>query len=320
MGRVWTRWLMVLVGVAVFLAYAAAALGGYYLLSWLFAEPPDLLAALAIVAAFTVVAGYLSYRFGTRRLLRGLGARELPRNRVPSVYRRLDRLCSQMDVSPPPILVADVGAPNALSLGGPNRGVIVLDRRLLRLLTIDELEGILAHELAHMESYDTFLQTLAVSTMRSLAGLLSLLLLPLVLLLHGTDRALAWVRGRPTDRRPGWAGRARLAVEALAGVLLSVLTLVFLAHSRRREFRADNRAADVTGKPVALARALSKIHRATNPNWGLQSLLYIHGDEQSEDTLRRWFSTHPPIEDRVEQLIERAEARTRSHHIGRLRP
>lgn len=320
MRRLWARWLMVLVGIAVFVAYAAAALGGYLLLTWLFADPPDLLVALGVVVVLTVGTGYLSYRFGTRRLLSGLHPRELPRERAPAVYRRLDRLCTTMHVSPPPILVADLGAPNALSLGGPSRGVIVLDRSLLRLLTIDELEGILAHELAHMEGYDTFLQTLAVSMMRSLAGLVSLVLLPVVLLLHGTDRALAWVRGRPTDQRVGFAGRLRMAIEALVGVLLSVLTLVFLAHSRRREFRADERAATVTGSPVALARALSKIHRAANPDWGLQSLLYIHGDEQDNDGLTRLFSTHPPIEDRVAALLDSAAVTPRNQYVGRLRP
>ncbi|MFC7133307.1 MULTISPECIES: M48 family metalloprotease [Salinibaculum] len=319
MRRFWVRALMALVGIAVFVVYGSAAIGGYLLLSWLFAEPPDLLTALGIVAALTVVAGYLSYRFGTARLLGGLHVRELPRSRAPEVYRRLDRLCGEMDVTPPPLLVADLGAPNALSLGGPRRGTLVVDRSLLGLLTIDELEGILAHELAHMETYDTFLQTLAVSTMRSLAGLLSLFLLPLVLVLHGTDRALAWVRGRPTDRRPGLAGRLRRGVEMLVGVLLSVATLAFLAYSRRREFRADERAAEVTGKPVALARALSKIQRATDPTWGLRSLLYIHGDEQ-DDSLRRLFSTHPPVEDRVDRLVERAGQPVDAQYVGRLWP
>jgi heat shock protein HtpX len=225
-----------------------------------------------------------------------------------------------MDVEQPPLLVADLGAPNALSLGGPDRGVIVLDRSLFSLLTIDELEGILAHELAHIESSDAFLQTLTVSMMRSLASLFSLVLLPVVLLLHGLDRAVAWIRGRPTDPRPGWAGRLRLAMEAPVGVLLSVLTLVFLAHSRRREFRADDRAATVTGRPVALARALSKIYRAANPDWGLRSLLTIHGDERGEDGMRRLFSTHPPIEERVQALLDSAGYEPTQQYVGRLRP
>lgn len=298
---------MVFVGVAVFVVYASAAYGGYLLLAWLFADIGDVGLALAVVAGLTVLTGYLSYRFGSARLLAGLRAREVPRSRAPAVYRRLDRLGNEMAVEPPRLLVADLGAPNALSLGGPTRGVVILDRRLFQLLTIDELEAILAHELAHMESYDTFVQTLAASTMRTVAGLVSLVLLPVLLLFYGLDRASAWVSGRPARQRSGLAGRLRTSVELLVALLLSVVTLVVLAHSRRREFSADSRAADATGNPAALARALTKIHRATNPEWSVRSLLYIHGDESDTEGLRRLLSTHPPIEERVDRLLTRVD-------------
>lgn len=318
MRRLWVRGLMMLVGIAVFTVYAGAALAGYLLLTWLFAEPPDLLSALALVVVFTVLTAYLSYRFGTARLLANLSAVELPRGRAPALHRRLDRLCLEMDVSRPPVLVADLGVPNALSLGGPREGVIVLDRSLLSLLTLEELEGIVAHELAHMESFDTFVQTLAVSLMRSVAGLLSLLLLPVSLLLYGIDRATAWIAGRPADDRRGLTDRLQRSIFATVGLLLSVATLLFLAHSRRREFAADSRAAKVTGNPVALARALSKIHRATNPEWGLRSLLYIHGEDREDDGPSRLLSTHPPIGDRIERLLEATDRHTR--YVDRLRP
>jgi heat shock protein HtpX len=318
MARLWVRAVMVLVGVAVFVVYATAALGGYLLLTWLFAKPPDLLTGLLAVGLFTVGAAYLSYRFGTRQLLSSLQAVELPRQHSPALYRRLDRLSMAMDVTQPPVLVADLGVPNALSLGGPREGVVVLDRSLLSLLTIDELEGILAHELAHMESYDTFVQTLAVSLLRSLAGFVTLLLLPLLLLLHGIDRAMAWILGRPADRRPGLAGLLKGGIQTLVSLLLGVGTLLFLAYSRRREFAADGRAAEVTGKPAALARALSKIDRATGPESGLQSMLYIHGDEQKTDGIRRLLSTHPPVDDRVQELLEQETQRRRNYYIDRL--
>ena len=319
MRRLLVRWVMVLVGVAVFAVYAAAALGGYLLLSWLFTSPPDVLTGALVIAVFTVVGGYLSYRFGTQRLLAALQAVELPRQHSPALYRRLDRLSLTMDVTQPPVLVADLGVPNALSLGGPREGVVVLDQSLLSLLTIDELEGILAHELAHMEQYDTFVQTLAVSLLRSLAGVFTLLLLPVLLLLQGIDRAFAWMLGRPTDRRPGLAGLLRRSIETVVGLLLSVVALLFLAYSRRREFAADSRAADVTGRPVALARALSKIDRATSPERGLHSLLYIHGDEQEADGLQRLLSTHPPIDDRVSRLLAAEERLRQNRYVDRLR-
>lgn len=320
MRRLWVRGFMVLVGMAVFAVYTAAAVGGYLLLTWLFAEPPDLLTGLIAVVVFTVAVAYLSYRYGTRQMLSNIEAVELPHRRSPALYRRLERLSLAMDVNQPPILVADLGVPNALSLGGPREGVVVLDRTLLSLLTIDELEGILAHELAHMERYDTFVQTVVVSLIRSFAGILMLLLAPVLLLLHGIDRATAWVLGRPTSRRAGLAGVLKRSIEMLVGLLLSVGTLLFLAYSRRREFGADSRAADVTGNPVALARALSKIHRATSPGPGFRSLLYVHGDENEEDGLRRLLSTHPPIEARVEKLLDSANRTRRNHYVDQLRP
>lgn len=89
-------------------------------------------------------------------------------------------------------------------------------------------------------------------------------------------------------------------------VVFLVLTLVIRAHSRHREFAADDRAAEVTGRPLALARALTKIDRVSDPDWGLLSPLYTHGDE--DNGLGRLFSTHPTTDDRVERLLASARA------------
>jgi heat shock protein HtpX len=69
---------------------------------------------------------------------------------------------------------------------------------------------------------------------------------------------------------------------------------------------------------VALARALSKLHRATAPQEGLLSVLYTHDEPRERD--RRWLSTHPPIEDRIDRLVERGDHAGQRHHIGRIRP
>jgi len=319
MGRLLLRAIMVLVGLAVLAVYTAGAFAGYLVLRWLFADPPSFGVVLAAFVAIVLVGGYAGYRLGTIRLLASLDAVELPRGRTPEVYRRLERLCVDTDVTQPPLLVAKLGAPNALSIGGPRRGAIVLDPQLFRLLTIDELEGVLAHELAHMEAYDTFINTTVLTAVRSVVGIVFVLLFPVVLLLVGLDRASAWFAGRPRRGGVGLAGLFQLGVGVLLGIVLSVVTLAFLAHSRNQEYAADRRAAELTGKPVALARALSKIHRAMSPPRGLLSLFYIHGDER-EDELRRWLSTHPPIERRVERLLAMAGRPAGHHHVGRIRP
>lgn len=125
-------------------------------------------------------------------------------------------------------------------------------------------------------------------------------ILPFVLLLSGISRAAAWIRGRPTAVGDG-GPFGRLLSGAVGLVLLGLLVLV-RAHSRRREFAADDRAIELTGRPAALARALWKIERASAPS-GLLAHLYVHGDEEA---LIDWLSTHPSMDDRIDRLAGRA--------------
>jgi heat shock protein HtpX len=290
-----------LVGLVILAAYTAVALAGLAVLRWLAANPPGLVPAVLAFAVGVVITAYLGYRAGTVRLVASLQARELSRGRAPELHRRLDAMVDTMDIGKPPLLVADLGAANALSLGGPRRGAVVLDRSLLQLLTVDELEGVLAHELAHVEGYDALLNTLAITVVRSVAGLVSLPLLPVLVFVAGLDRAAGWFAGRPGER-PGLVGLFRWALTLTVGALLSPFTLGYLAYSRRQEYAADRRAADVTGRPAALARGLVKIHRANDPLNGLLSVLYTHEEEDRHELL----STHPPLDRRVDRLLERS--------------
>lgn len=292
---------MVVVGIATLLVYTAIALAGFQLLQWVAANQPNPLVVVGIFAVVALVGAYLGYRRGVVQLAASLNATELPRHRAPELYQRLDSLCAQMSVEQPPLLLTDLDSPNALSVGGPRRGAIVIDRGLLSLLTLDELEGILAHELAHMEQYDTFLNTLAITVTRLLVGLVYLFLLPMLLLLVGIDRATDWIAGEPRRRGVGLAGLFQYGISLVLAGLLSVFTLLFLAHSRRQEYRADQRAVSVTNNPRALARALSKIHRATEHNRGLASLLYTHDDQRRQR--HPLLSTHPPLDDRIDRLL-----------------
>jgi heat shock protein HtpX len=210
-----------------------------------------------------------------------------------------------MDATRPRLLVARMAAPNAMALGGIRDGAIVLDRSLLGLLTADELETLLAHELAHLQSRDSLVQTIAFSAGQSLVWVVVALALPFVLVGAGLRRALDWLGGRPPARPFSPVAEFRHRVGQVVMLGFVALTLLLLAHSRRREFAADDRAADVTGKPLALARALRKIERETEPRWAMTTPLYVHGDE--EGRLTRLLSTHPAMDERVERLVERAD-------------
>lgn len=306
MRRIGVRIVMTSIGVMLLIFYLSAALLAYQALTMLWRSRPDPTTAIVIVGVFTIAFGYLSYRFGTARLIASLDALELPREHAPGVYRRLDRLCERTTVAPPKLLIARLSAPNALAIGG-GRNAIVLDAMLLRLLDADELEAVLAHELAHLESRDSLIQTLAYTAVRTVVGVANLFVLPIVLLLTGVARAVAWIAGRPTAWPHNPIGRVRLRLGQLIVLVLVMLTLVVFAHSRRREYAADDRAVAITGNPMALARALAKIQRASDPSWRLRSPLYIHGDE--EGILLRLLSTHPSMDDRIDRLIERANRR-----------
>ncbi|MFB6095755.1 MAG: M48 family metallopeptidase [Haloferacaceae archaeon] len=306
MGRLAVRAFMALVGLSLLAFYGLAALLVYQFLAAAWAARPPLPTAVVVVVVATVAFGYLSYRFGTGRLLASLDASPLSRERAPGLHRMVDRLTEEMNLSRPDVRVARMASPNALALGSTGTGVLVLDAGLFRLLDGDELEAIVAHELAHLEGYDSLVQTLAFSAVRTVVGLLVLVLFPLLLLVGGLARATAWIQGRPFDHGNA-AARVRTGIARLVALVFVGLTVVVRAHSRRREYAADDRAVAVTGNPGALARALTKIDRVGESRWGLLSPLYTH-DERDRGRLSELLSTHPPIERRVERLRERAEA------------
>lgn len=305
MRRVGLRLLMVLTGLVLLCIYLLAAVAGYRLLLVVWEQRPDPTLLVAYFLVVTFVVGYLSHRFGTVGLLRELDARELSRRESPELYRRVDALADSFDVSAPVLQVGRLDAPNALGLSVRGTPVIVLDGGLFELLSADELEAVIAHELAHLEGRHGLLQTLGYTVVRTLGGLLFLCLLPLGLLVGGLLRAFSWLRGRPPRPFGVHLARVQRRVAQIVVLLFFSLTLLLRAHSRRREYVADDRAVEATGKPLALARALVKIKRASTPGWGVLSPLYIHGDE--EGLLTRLLATHPPLEERVERLVEKAD-------------
>jgi heat shock protein HtpX len=305
MRRFGLRVLMALTGVALLAIYLLAAAAGYRLLLAIWELRPDPARLVAYFLVVTLVIGYLSHRFGTTGLLRELETRELTRRESPNLYARVDDLIEEFDVSDVSLHVGRLDAPNALGLGTARGGVIVLDYGLFELLSAAELEAVIAHELAHLESRDSLLQTLGYTVVRTIGGLLFLCLLPLGFLVGGIVRALSWLRGRPPRPFGVHLARVQIVVLQVVVLLLFGLTLVLRAHSRRREFAADDRAVEATGRPLAMARALVKIKRAATSGWGVLSPLYTHGDE--EGLLIRLLATHPPLEDRVERLAEKAD-------------
>ncbi|WP_144921906.1 M48 family metallopeptidase [Halorubrum salsamenti] len=312
MSRLAFRAVAAVVGVAVLAAYLTAALLVADALRFLWAARPDLPVLLALLAATTVGSAYLSYRIGTAQILANLEGERVPRKRAPDLHRRVDALAARMDVDRPDLYVTDARTPNAFAVGGGSgSGALVVDRSLFRVLSAREVEAIVAHELAHLEGNDGFALAMADGVGRALVGFATVLALPALLALSGLAVGSAWIRGRPGDRSGPFARLHRALANALfAGFVLA--TLVARSRSRKREFAADDRAAEVTGDPVALARALRRIERAAEPSWPFAPLSTY---KRTEDPAERWLSTHPSIDERVERLRRHAAERGPTRRI-----
>lgn len=298
------RLLMAVVGLFSLLVYLVAAYVGYLLLLPVWDSRPSPLIAALVALGTAIALGVVNYWAATARLKRSLDAVELSRARASEIYRRLDTLVNQMDVETPTLLLAELPVPNAFAIGS-GTGTIVVDRRLFRLLSTEEFEGLLAHELAHLETRDALVQTVGYSLVQTLIGLIGLMLFPIVVLTGGIARSFALLRGDPSSWSRSWLGRAqRYSLQVVAGLGFAV-TLLILGYSRRRELAADDRAVEITGNPVGLARALAKIEQASKPEPGLLRRLYVHSEADGE--LSRLLSTHPPTDERIRRLRERAQ-------------
>ncbi|MDS0259953.1 M48 family metalloprotease [Haloarcula sp. S1CR25-12] len=297
------RFVLATVGLGSLVVYLLVGVVAYRFLLLVWAQRPPTAVVVATVLGTALLFGVVSYWTGTARLKRSLDAVLLPRSRAPALYRRYDRLTDRMRAGEPSLLVARLPVPNAFAVGGPG-GAIVVDRRLFALLSLDEMETLLAHELAHFERRDALVQTLGYSLTQSLVGLVGIALFPVIVVTGGIARALALLRGNPESWSRSWLGRAQRGALGAVALLGFAVTLLVLSYSRRREWAADDRAATVTGNPLALARALRKIERASTPDMGPLTPLYVHGTE--DNPLSKLLSTHPPMGDRVARLKQMA--------------
>jgi heat shock protein HtpX len=236
---------------------------------------------LPIVLVGTVGFAGFQYIVGKKVALWSAGAEELPADRYPEVHRSVERIAGDMGLEKPRLMVADMGIPNAFAVGRRGAGVVVVSEQLLRLLDHDELEGVLAHELAHIDNRDVVMMVMG----QSVASMLGL----------AAYFAIAFSRD---------GGIGNIILGYLASVLVQMVAMVFvLAISRYREYVADADAARHVGGD-AMARALEKISAASGQSDAELddnvAALCISGGDRS--ALQRLFATHPPMEKRVDAV------------------
>lgn len=227
--------------------------------------------------------------------MKAMRAREVGPEEAPELHAMIDRLCALADMPKPRVGIADTDLPNAFATGrSPSRSVVCVTTGILRRLSAEELEGVLAHELSHVANRDVLVMTAAASA-GILAGMVS----------QGSQYGAMFGAGRRDNNNgvPIWVVTLviSLVAYAVSFVLLRIL-------SRYRELCADRAGAYLTLKPQALASALQKItgEMAAIPQKDLRSTqamnAFFIAPAISGATFTTLTATHPPLEQRLEQL------------------
>ena len=234
--------------------------------------------------------------------MKAMGAREVSPEQAPELHGMIDRLCALADMPKPRVGIADTDLPNAFATGrSPQRSVVVVTTGILKRLDAEELEGVLAHELSHVAHRDVLVMTVA-SSAGIIAGMLT----------RGAQYGAIFGGGRRDNNNSGLPVWLVVLVVSLVTYAVSFLLLKLL--SRYRELSADRAGAYLTMKPEALASALQKITGEINtiPDRDLRASqpmnAFFIAPAVSGVSLRTLTSTHPTLEQRLEQLAKiRAE-------------
>jgi len=233
--------------------------------------------------------------------LKAMGAREVTPEEAPELHGVIDRLCALADMPKPRVAIAYTDLPNAFATGrSPSRSAVCVTTGILDRLTAEEMEGVLAHELSHVAHRDVLVMTLA-SSAGIIAGMAARGAQYGAIFGGGGDRR----DNRDNDGPPLWliALVVSLVVYAISFFLIKLL-------SRYRELCADRAGAFLTQKPGALASALTKItgEIAAIPTQDLRSAqpmnAFFIAPAISGATLKTLTSTHPSLEERLQQLAE----------------
>lgn len=264
--------------------------------------------AAVVATLFGGVSSWLGLRFGDRAVLAASGARPVQTNDPQA--RVLMNVVTEMSIASglpmPKVYVLDDPDPNAFATGrDPEHASVAVTTGLLMVMSRDELQGVIAHEMSHVRNYD-------IRTMTIIAALLGAVLLlsewGLRIRLHGGGRS------SDSDRGSGLSGPLALIVFVLwlVGMVLAPLIgqLLATAVSRNREYLADASGAELTRNPMGLANALRKLHAASGPtariHRGTAHLCITDPLERKLNDKQGFvadlFATHPPIDERISRL------------------
>ncbi|HEX2077426.1 MAG TPA: zinc metalloprotease HtpX [Longimicrobium sp.] len=241
---------------------------------------------MVMALVFAALMNVVMYWASARMVLRMYGAQPLTRDEAPELYDMVDRLRQRAGLPMPTLAIAPHEQPNAFATGrNPENAVVCVTQGLLQLVPRDELEGVIAHELAHIKNRDMLLQTVTAT----LAGAISNL----------ANFGLFFGGGDEDDNPFAAIGMAILA--PIAAMIIQ------MAISRQREFKADAVGAQISGRPMGLANALRRLEAGARAlpmhvSPAAAPLAQVNPLAAHGGGIGRLFSTHPPTEERVARL------------------
>jgi heat shock protein HtpX len=265
-------------------------------LGWIFSQAFDSPLILYIAVFFAFFQSFVSYWYSDKIVLAMNRARPIEKKDNPELYRIVENLCIVAGLPMPKIYIIDEDQPNAFATGrDKEHAVVAVTRGLLERLEKAELEGVIAHELAHIGNKDMLLQTITVT----LVGFV-------VILSDWFWRMSFWGIGRRDDERNNTSSIFAILATVVAILAPLAAQLIHFAISRKREFLADATGALITRYPEGLARALEKIAsypRSMKVASNATAHLFIVNPFRGSK-IANLFSTHPPIEERIKALRE----------------
>ncbi|MET4640327.1 zinc metalloprotease HtpX [Streptomyces sp. NBC_01724] len=250
--------------------------------------------AWPIILIFTGGLFIAQFWFSDRIAAFSMGAREVTPEEAPELHGTIDRICALADMPKPRVAIARTDVPNAFATGrGEKSALVCATTGLLRRLEPEELEGVLAHEMSHVAHRDVAVMTIA-SFLGVLAGIVT--------------RVALW-GGLSRNRSSDPVGIVIMLIPLISAVVYCLSFLLTRLLSRYRELSADRAAALLTGRPSALASALTKVsgQMARIPTEDLRkaepyNAFYFVPAFSSKESLSRLLSSHPTLEQRLDQL------------------
>lgn len=254
---------------------------------------------ILIVASVSTVTTWVSWWKADTIVLRLTRARVVDAVEYPQLHNIVEEMCLASGLPKPKIAVVDDPAPNAFATGrDPDHALVAVTSGLLKRMDRNELQGVVAHELAHVANRDTLVMTIAATT----AGIIALI--------SDIGLRLAVSSGRRSSRRSkDSGGGGLLLLVAIAAAVLAPIAALLLksALSRSREGLADATAVKFTRNPAGLRSALQKLavdSTVVRARSNATAHLWIESPLDETISFNRWYSTHPPITDRIQMLWE----------------